>query len=109
MSISNKDLRWRMWDLDGCLADTNEENNFDLEQAKPIIKNCKLLRKQSKHWSIYIFTSRHWADYIQVKSWLKRHRIPFKAIICGKPLAVDYWDDKARNPFCSECLKKGEI
>lgn len=105
--IKSKDLNFDFWDLDSTLVDTNESNNFDLSTAPPIKATCQMLRKSAKEGrSIFIFSSRHWSDYKEIKQWLKKHRIPFKAIICGKPLGRRYFDDKAVNPFCKECLSR---
>lgn len=105
--INSKDLNFDFWDLDGTLVDTKEENNFDLLIAPIIKKNVKILRSSAKSGrSIFIYTSRHWADYREIKHWLKKHRIPFKAIICGKPMGRKYIDDKAINPNCIECMKE---
>lgn len=105
--IQSKDLNFDFWDLDGTLADTYEANNFDLKSAAPIKPICRMVRKSAKEGrSIFIFSSRHWSDYKEIKQWLRHHRIPFKAIICGKPLGRKYFDDKAVNPFCKECRER---
>ena len=107
--ISNKDLKFRGWDLDNTLVQTDIKDNFSLENAKPIYKNIKILKEQVEFgYKIFIFTSRPWIEYIDIKKWLRRHKIPFKAILCGKPLFLDYWDDRAVNPNCKECIKNYE-
>ena len=106
MLKSNK-LRFRGWDFDGTLVETKQSNNFSLINAKPIYRNIKILREQAKlGYKIFIFTSRAWVEYIDIKEWLVRHKIPFKAILCGKPLFLDLWDDRAINPNCKECLQR---
>ncbi len=105
--IPSRDLNFDFWDLDGTLADTKEENGFDLSIAPAIQRNAKIVRESARAGrSIFIFTSRHWMDYRDIKHWLKIHRIPFKAIICGKPMGRKYIDDKAINPNCKECREK---
>lgn len=105
--IKSSELNFYFVDLDGTLIDTNERENFSLETGKPIIKNIELIRKLAKDGrSIFIHTSRHWMDYRDIKKWLKKNKIPFKAIICGKPMGKYYVDDRALNPFCNECMSK---
>jgi hypothetical protein len=107
VSIASKDLNFDFWDLDGTLANTKEKDGFDLALAEVIQENVKTLRRSAKAGrSIFIFTSRHWMDYKDIKAWLNKHKIPFKAIICGKPMGRTYIDDKAINPNCKECMNK---
>ena len=107
MSFHTVNLKWYAWDLDGSLADTSPENDFNLDLAPVIKKNASLLRKQVKQgYKVFIYTSRHWDDYILIEKWLKKHRIPYKGIWCGKPLVKASWDDRAYNPNCEECCER---
>lgn len=105
--IKSSELNFYFVDLDGTLVDTRAEDNFDLATGVPLFTNIKLIRKLAMDGrSIFIYTSRHWMDYKDIKRWLKKHHVPFKAIICGKPMGKYYVDDRALNPFCTECMGK---
>jgi hypothetical protein len=107
-NLKLKKLNWESWDLDGCIADTSL-GNYDLTQTKPIISNAKMCRKAHRNGrKIIIFTARHWDEYPIIEWWLKKHRIPFKMIVCGKILTRVYVDDRAVNPFCSGCKERYE-
>lgn len=104
--LKNNELLWESFDLDGTLVDTKYPN-YKLEEATVIEENCAIVRKLHKNgWKIIIFTARPSSEYIGIEEWLNKHKIPFKAIITGKPLCHRYWDDRAINPFCKECIKK---
>lgn len=94
-----KELLWEFWDLDGTLADTKEDNDFDLTKASPIEANvwaCKKSYEEGK--KIIIFTARHWDDVGIIEDWLRKYEIPYKFVICGKPLGLRFIDDKAYKP-----------
>lgn len=61
------------------------------------IRGSKLALERIKKygWDITIFTARHWGDYDLIKSWLKKNKIPFDRIVCGKPLFRYLIDDRA--------------
>ena len=108
MSFNTINLKWIAWDLDGTLADTKDPD-YKLEDAPVIKKNVKILKEQVKAgYKVFIFTARHWDDVIIIEKWLKKHRIPFKGIWCGKPLVKEVWDDKVFNPFCKECYERSK-
>ena len=109
MTYNTLNLKWIAWDLDSSLADTTPPN-YDLSEAPVIAHNARLLRQQVKSgFKVFIYTSRHWDDYIVIEKWLKKHRIPYKGIWCGKPLVKETWDDRVFNVDCSECRKRGEL
>ena len=107
-NLELKKLIWKSYDLDKCLADTNTAT-YDLKTAKPIKEVAEMARRDHKRgYKIIIFTARHWDEHPLIEWWLKKHRIPFKTIICGKLLAGNYIDDRAVNPFCKECKERYE-
>jgi hydroxymethylpyrimidine pyrophosphatase-like HAD family hydrolase len=84
-------LKWYCIDFDGTLADALP----DFAIGDPIEENIEKLRKVHKAgYSIIIYTARHWEDYIDIEDWLLKYNVPFKTIICGKPLAHRYVDDR---------------
>lgn len=101
-------LKFIAWDLDGTLANTHAPN-YLLEDAELIKENADLLKKYYQDgYTIFIWSSRHWDDYKDVETWLKKHEIPFQGIWLGKPLVKEFWDDRAYNPNCKECKKHYE-
>lgn len=93
--MKTKELIWYAVDLDGTLADT-QPPTFSLKKAEPIKANVdKLKEVVEEGFKIMIHTSRHWDDFQEVESWLRKWDIPFKSIWCGKPLVHKYIDDKA--------------
>ena len=104
--LTNEKLKWYGTDLDGTLVETFPPE-FDLENAKPISENCKFIRKVAKEgWKIIIYTARPSFEYIDIEKWLKKYRIPFRQIVTGKTLCKYYFDDKAINPNCKECMER---
>jgi hypothetical protein len=78
--------------LDGTLAYTTPPL-FDL--GEPIPGAVEAMKKlDSDGWKLVIYTARHWSDYINIEDWLTKHGIPFREIICGKPLFRYMIDDK---------------
>ena len=45
-------------------------------------------------YKIVIFTSRPWDDYSNIENWLNDNHIPFRSIVCGKPIVKYYIDDR---------------
>jgi hypothetical protein len=90
------DLRWLAVDLDGTLA----EPVYPLRGiGKPIPAGVNYCREMTdKGLRIIIHTSRSWEDYEGIERWLNDHDIPFKAIVCGKLLALRYIDDRGDYP-----------
>lgn len=47
-------------------------------------------------YRIWVFTARHWADHADIVTWLDSHAPGMvDQVICGKPLASLYVDDRA--------------
>jgi len=88
-------LRWLCTDLDGTLA----HSVFPKEGiGEPIWRNvAKVHEAVEAGYKIVIHTSRHWTDYEAIELWLETYGVPCSKIICGKPLAKLYIDDKARH------------
>ena len=88
-------LTWVSIDLDGCLAESVWP---ELGIGEPIDRNVEqLIEVYKAGYNIMIHTSRHWGDYAMIEKWLDIHNIPYKMIVCGKPLVHRYFDDKAVN------------
>ena len=88
-------LLWACTDLDGTLAYSIHPKEGI---GEPIWKNIgKLNELVEVGYKIVIHTSRHWSDYEMIEQWIEFHNIPTTKIVCGKPLAKFYIDDKAIN------------
>lgn len=108
MGFKTKKLKFIAFDLDGTLANT-QAPSFSLEKAKAIKPTTDLVRSYFETGlSPFIWSSRHWDDYGEVKDWLEKNQIPFQAIWLGKPLVREVWDDRAYNPDCSECWERAK-
>ena len=94
-----KNLIWLCVDLDGTLAwPTWEPNQKRSVIGDPISENVAKLRESVEHgYKAIIYTARPWTDWEMIEAWLELHEIPFKQIICGKPLVHRYIDDKGIN------------
>lgn len=94
-------LKTAVIDLDGTLA----ENIWEPGQAKSFIGEPldhgvnQLMKLYLEGYRIVIFTSRSWQDQVMIEAWLVAHEIPFNQVICGKPLATIYIDDKAVSAY----------
>lgn len=105
--IAEKNLRWLGIDFDGVVAHNTGYPKYIL--TKPI-KGAKeaLEGLTNKSWKIIIYTARPWSDYELIENWLIYHNIPFRRIICGKPLFKYIIDDRNiefKNDW-NEVLKK---
>lgn len=96
------DLKWIFIDLDNTLAHPVWP---DPGIGEPIESGiAKLLEVHKAGYDVFIYTARHWGDYRQIKNWLNHHKIPFKGIVCGKPLCLRFVDDRAVNSTESSWL-----
>jgi len=97
------DTRWIGVDLDGCLAEAIWPNKGI---GEPIGENIAKLRALvDADYKIIIYTSRHWEEYEAIERWLNDHNIPYRDIICGKPMFRSVFDDKAFNSSEPDWLK----
>lgn len=86
------ELKWYAVDFDGTIASKNEDYSI----GEPILENIKKLQEViDSGYKIVIHTARHWEEYQDIEHWLKKHKIPYKGIVCGKILAHRYVDDRA--------------
>lgn len=85
-----------VFDFDGVLA---EPIWPEPGIGTPIPEGLDMLRHyQGRGFRILIHTSRHWADMEMIRAWLVK-RLGYEAagivVVCGKPLAQLYVDDRA--------------
>ena len=92
MTISEPELQWIGVDLDNTLAHNTGYPEFKL--TTPLDGALPAMKEMNKKWKITIYTARHWGDYKDIEDWLNLHGIPFRRIICGKPLFKFIIDDK---------------
>lgn len=92
--ITSEEMRWLLVDFDETICRNEGAPDF---KPTTIIEGAKeaLDKLVSNHWKIIIYTSRHWGEHQIIEDWLNEHRVPFKQIICGKPLARWIIDDRA--------------
>lgn len=93
----NFELTWVGCDLDRTLAESVWPRTGIGEPMMQNVLKLRQLVKEFPHFEIHIFTARPWADYKMIKKWLRLHRVPFHAIVCGKPLYRYMIDDIAIN------------
>jgi phosphoglycolate phosphatase-like HAD superfamily hydrolase len=86
-------LRWLGIDLDKTVAQNSSYPDFELLDPVDGAKDA-LTKLEADGWKIIIHTSRHWQDYELIESWLLKHQIPFRRIVCGKLFAKYYVDDR---------------
>lgn len=90
--IEKNDLKWIAIDLDQTIADTKYPK-FKLNE--PMAGAVKYMNKIVEDgWKPVIYTARGWSQYAEVETWLDTNKIPYKKIICGKPLFRWIIDDK---------------
>lgn len=91
-------LKWKYIDLDGTIAESVWPESKGIGKPIPaqILKCEELVRAGKK---LFVWTSRPWTDFEAIDRWLEDHGIRhmFKGIICGKPLAEHYIDDRNKN------------
>lgn len=81
-------------DLDGTIC--TEERTFDRPLAEPLSGAIESIRglHEAGH-TIIVWTARGWEQYKITHKWLVDNKIPFHALLMGKPI-VDIWiDDRA--------------
>lgn len=81
-------------DIDGVLFHNGDHKNY--EHATPIKENIDLIRNAWKAGhEIVLHTSRLKKDRRKTARSLNKHDIPYHSLVCGKPRADVYIDDKA--------------
>lgn len=81
-------------DFDGTIADYHGYRGpGKFEEPLPGAKEA-LIRLQEEGYRIVVFTSRGWAEQDGIEAYLRSHGLPFAQVICGKPLADVYIDDR---------------
>ncbi len=90
------DLKWAAIDFDGTLCESTwTADNPSAPPGEPIWGMAVKMAELWQHgFKIVIHTSRGWADYEIVESWLNHWSFPFHRIVCGKLLAKIYVDDR---------------
>ncbi len=90
-------LTWAGIDLDGVLAEEVwTPGNPTRRIGAPIQRNVnKVLALVRAGWRIVIHTSRPWADYELIETWLLDNGVPFDRIVAGKVLCGIYVDNRA--------------
>ena len=90
--IQTQDLRWIGIDLDQTIAAT-EPPKFEL--GEPLPGAVEYINKMWEDgYKPIIYTARGWDEYNVIEWWLDNHNIPYRRIICGKPLFKWIIDDK---------------
>ena len=89
-------LLWYMVDFDLTLATSDPKNGF--KPTGVIEENIyKYMELINNGYKCKIHTARHWADVEMIEEFMKHYNLPHHGVICGKPLAKRYVDDKAIN------------
>lgn len=88
----NGDLKWFGLDFDRTIADNTGAPDYTPTDPLPDAHE-KTHLLTARGWKLIIFTARPWSEYELVESWLLHHDIPFRRIVCGKPLFRYYMDD----------------
>jgi len=91
--IANQDLKWVGLDLDDTLATNAGSPDYELGEPTKGAKEF-VERIVADGLKPIIYTARGWTQYNVIEDWLNLHKIPFRRIICGKPLFVAIVDDK---------------
>lgn len=89
------------FDIDGVIATGTVETVYSddagwaYDKCTPIQKTIDLIRQLDDNGcDIVLMTARYEEDREKTVSWLKRHQIPYKKLVMGKPNADLYIDDK---------------
>jgi hypothetical protein len=92
--IANEEIKWIGVDWDCTLFNNSGFPNF--EPTIPMEGALEAMNELDKlGYKITIFTARPWSDYQNIENYCKYYNIPFRRIICGKPLFKFMVDDRA--------------
>lgn len=91
--IPDHKLKWVGVDLDDTLANNSGTPEFELGEP---LKGAKDFMDTliARGFKPVIYTARGWTQYDVIEAWLEEHNIPYRRIICGKPLFYAIVDDK---------------
>jgi uncharacterized HAD superfamily protein len=85
-------------DLDGTLC-AAVDNWTQYHTAKPIQQVIDVVNKLYKEGNdIIIYTARPWNDYNLTEIWLKKHKVKYTRLVCGKIPAAFYVCDRTLSP-----------
>lgn len=84
-------------DFDGTLAESLwSPSNPTTEIGSPIWRNiAKAKELVARGYTLIIHTARGWEDAENIGAWLTNVGVPYRNVVCGKPLARVYVDDRA--------------
>lgn len=92
--LEDTDLLWVLCDFDNTIAYNSGHPDYIL--TKPTMYAREALGKMKKAgFKVVVYTARPWSEYKEVEDFLLKHKLPFRRIICGKPLGKYIIDDKA--------------
>lgn len=81
-------------DMDGVLC--SEMPTFERSLAEPLPGAAAgLLALKGSGYRVVIYTARGWQEYDMTYRWLKNHDMVFDVLMCGKPIADLWIDDRA--------------
>lgn len=93
-SLENDNMLWQLIDFDKVLCDSSGHPDYLMLGPMPgAVEGMKELDRRG--WKLIIYTARPWADYLKIETWLKKHDIPSRRIVCGKLLGRWLLDDRA--------------
>jgi len=91
--VEDEDLKWIGVDFDNVIAKNSGSPDYKL--SEPLNGAKKYLEKiEEDGFKIIIYTARGWTMYDTIEDFLNKHQIPFRRIICGKPLFRWVIDDR---------------
>jgi hypothetical protein len=92
--LTNDELLWVLVDFDNTIC--NNSGYPDFVPTEPIKGAREALQEIiDKGLKVLVYTARAWSDYSLIEEWLIKNEMPFKTIICGKPLGRVIIDDRA--------------
>lgn len=81
-------------DLDGTICE--ELPTFERYAARPLPDAKRRLEAlRLAGYRILVYTARSWPEYQMTYDWLRDHEMPFDLLICGKPVAYRWVDDRS--------------
>ena len=112
-------------DLDGTICE--EKPTFEKSLAEPMflkppinLKNLcgyNFVTSNSVHFvntlyklghTIIIFTARSWSELPMTLEWLKKHKVQYHTVVCGKPVYDVIVDDRSKTNLLDFIKELGE-